>query len=63
MAGLALIDLATGLSVTDIQDKLSLSEPQAAGIQTDADRLVEGLRHPPRRCRSPGSRTTRSSAG
>ena len=28
--GLALIDLATGLSVTDIQDKLSLSEPPAA---------------------------------
>ena len=44
--GLALIDLATGLSVTDIQDKLSLSEPPAAATQTDADRLVEGLRHP-----------------
>ena len=44
--GLALIDLATGLSVTDIQDKLSLSEPPAASTETDADRLVEGLRHP-----------------
>jgi superfamily I DNA/RNA helicase len=44
--GLALLDLATGLSVTDIQDKLSLSEPPAGGTGADADRLVEGLRHP-----------------
>ncbi len=44
--GLALLDLATGLSVADVQDKLSLSEPSAAETASDADRLVEGLRHP-----------------
>ena len=45
--GLALLDLATGLSVAEVQDKLSLGEPPAAGGgETDADRLVEGLRHP-----------------
>lgn len=45
--GLALIDLATGLSVAEIQDKLSLGEPAtAAEAASDADRLVEGLRHP-----------------
>jgi superfamily I DNA/RNA helicase len=44
--GLALLDLATGLSVGDIQEKLSLSAWSAAGPETDADALVEGLRHP-----------------
>ena len=44
--GLALLDLATGLSVAEVQDKLSLGEPSAAAAATDADRLVEGLRHP-----------------
>ena len=42
--GLALLDLATGLSVAEIQDKLSLGEPPTAA--SDADRIVEGLRHP-----------------
>jgi superfamily I DNA/RNA helicase len=42
--GLALLDLATGLSVTEVQDKLSLGEPAAGGAGTEADRLVEGLR-------------------
>jgi superfamily I DNA/RNA helicase len=45
--GLALLDLATGLSVAEIQDKLSLGEPRTtAEPASDADRLVEGLRHP-----------------
>jgi superfamily I DNA/RNA helicase len=46
--GLALLDLATGLSVAEIQDKLSLGEPSTAteAAASDADRLVEGLRHP-----------------
>src|SRR5258708_2253602 len=48
--GLALLDLATGLSVAEVQDKLSLSRPLAAEAltvpQTEADRLVEGLLHP-----------------
>ncbi len=46
--GLALIDLATGLSVAEVQDKLSLGEPPTAAeaAASDADRLVEGLRHP-----------------
>ena len=61
--GLALIDLATGLSVTDIQDKLSLSEPPATGPRPMRTGWWKGCAIPPRRCRSPGSRTTRSSAG
>ena len=46
--GLALLDLATGLSVAEVQDKLSLGEPRttAEAAASDADRLVEGLRHP-----------------
>ncbi len=45
--GLALLDLATGLSVAEVQDKLSLSEPPTPeAAVSDADRLVEGLRHP-----------------
>ena len=42
--GLALIDLATGRSVAQVQDRLSLSEqPTDTG---DSDRLVKALRHP-----------------
>jgi superfamily I DNA/RNA helicase len=44
--GLALLDLATGLSVAEVQDKLSLGEQPAAPGVTDDDRLVEGLLHP-----------------
>lgn len=46
--GLALLDLATGLSVAELQDKLSLGVPptSAEAAASDADRLVEGLRHP-----------------
>ena len=45
--GLALLDLATGLSVAEVQDKLSLGEPPAPeAAASDVDRLVEGLRHP-----------------
>ena len=44
--GLALLDLATGLSVTDIQEKLSLGAVSAAAAETEAEALVEGLRHP-----------------
>ena len=44
--GLALLDLATGLSVAEVQDKLSLTEQPAAPTQTEEDRLIEGLRHP-----------------
>ena len=45
--GLALLDLATGLSVAEVQDKLSLGEPPAPeAAASDADRLVQGLRHP-----------------
>jgi superfamily I DNA/RNA helicase len=44
--GLALIDLATGLSVAEVQDKLSLGAPPSAGAKTDDDRLIEGLHHP-----------------
>jgi superfamily I DNA/RNA helicase len=44
--GLALLDLATGLSVAEVQDKLSLGGPTTAEAASDADRLVEGLRHP-----------------
>ena len=46
--GLALLDLATGLSVAEVQDKLSLGEPltPAEAAASDEDRLVEGLRHP-----------------
>lgn len=45
--GLALLDLATGASVAEVKDQLSLGEPPAAeAAASDADRLVEGLRHP-----------------
>jgi superfamily I DNA/RNA helicase len=44
--GLALLDLATGASVAEVQDQLSLGERPAVEAASDADRLVEGLRHP-----------------
>jgi hypothetical protein len=44
--GLALLDLATGLSVAEIQDKLSLGAPPVQETATESDRLIEGLRHP-----------------
>ena len=45
--GLALLDLATGRRVAEVQDKLSLGEPPAVpAAATEDDRLVEGLRHP-----------------
>jgi superfamily I DNA/RNA helicase len=47
--GLALLDLATGLSVGEVRDKLGLSlpvTPAPAEALTEDDRLVEGLRHP-----------------
>jgi len=44
--GLALVDLATGSSVAEVQDKLSLSAPSASDTATEDDRLIEGLRHP-----------------
>ena len=44
--GLALLDLATGSSVAEVQDKLSLGAPSVSGAATEDDRLIEGLRHP-----------------
>ena len=44
--GLALLDLATGSSVAEVQDKLSLGAPSVSGVATEDDRLIEGLRHP-----------------
>jgi hypothetical protein len=43
--GLALIDLASGRSVADIQDRLSLSQWSDVSAN-DSDRLVKGLLHP-----------------
>jgi superfamily I DNA/RNA helicase len=44
--GLALIDLATGRSVAQVQDRLSLSEQPIDTAESDSDRLVKGLLHP-----------------
>jgi superfamily I DNA/RNA helicase len=44
--GLALLDLATGLSVAEVQDKLSLGAPSVSETASENDRLIEGLRHP-----------------
>jgi superfamily I DNA/RNA helicase len=44
--GLALIDLAAGSSVADVQSHLSLSEHPAEASANDSDRLVQALRHP-----------------
>lgn len=43
---LALLELATGSSVAEVQDKLSLSAPPVPEAATESDRLIEGLRHP-----------------
>jgi superfamily I DNA/RNA helicase len=43
---LALLDLATGVSVAEVQEKLSLGAPPAPETATENDRLIEGLRHP-----------------
>jgi superfamily I DNA/RNA helicase len=44
--GLALIDLAAGYSVAEVQDRLSLTAEPADTTRSDGERLVEGLRHP-----------------
>ena len=44
--GLALLDLATGSSVAEVQDKLSLGGRRCPETATEDDRLIEGLRHP-----------------
>jgi superfamily I DNA/RNA helicase len=44
--GLALLDLATGSSIAEVQDKLSLGAPPVPETATESDRLIEGLRHP-----------------
>jgi superfamily I DNA/RNA helicase len=44
--GLALIDLAAGCSVAEVQDRLSLSQQPAGTGESDSARLVKGLRHP-----------------
>jgi superfamily I DNA/RNA helicase len=44
--GLALIDLAAGRSVAEVQDRLSLTEPPVDESENDEERLVRGLRHP-----------------
>ena len=44
--GMALLELATGNSVADVQEGLSLREPASAAGESDSDRLVKGLRHP-----------------
>lgn len=44
--GLALLDLATGSSVAEVRDKLSLGTPPVPETATENDRLIEGLRHP-----------------
>ncbi len=43
---LALLDLATGVSVAEVKDKLSLGAPPVPETATENDRLIEGLRHP-----------------
>ena len=44
--GMALLDLATGQSVVEVQDHLRLVEPASEATDSDRDRLVKGLRHP-----------------
>lgn len=44
--GLALIDLASGHSVTEVRDHLSLDEKPASTADSEAERLLDGLRHP-----------------
>jgi superfamily I DNA/RNA helicase len=44
--GLALLDLASGRGVAEVQDRLSLTEAPPAVSADDGDRIVQGLRHP-----------------
>jgi len=44
--GLALLDLAAGFSVTEVQERLSLTRQPATAGESESDRLVRGLRHP-----------------
>ena len=44
--GLALLDLASGRGVAEVQDRLSLTEAPPAVSASDGDRIVQGLRHP-----------------
>jgi superfamily I DNA/RNA helicase len=44
--GEALLGLAMGQSVAEVQDQLRLSEPASAETESDRDRLVKGLQHP-----------------
>lgn len=43
--GLAVLDLAAGLSITDITEKLGLGRPEEVDTQSD-EALIEGLRKP-----------------
>lgn len=43
---MALLGLAMGQSVAEVQDQLGLSEPASEATDSDRDRLVKGLRHP-----------------
>jgi superfamily I DNA/RNA helicase len=44
--GEALLGLAMGQSVAEVQDQLRLDEPASEATESDRDRLVKGLRHP-----------------
>jgi superfamily I DNA/RNA helicase len=44
--GLALLDLATGSSVAEVRERLSLGSPPVSETANEDDRLIEGLRHP-----------------
>ncbi len=45
--GMALIDLAAGYSIAEVQDRLCLSEEPSTGpAESDHERLVSGLLHP-----------------
>jgi superfamily I DNA/RNA helicase len=44
--GMALLDLASGTAVTEVQDRLSLTSQLAEAGESESDRLVRGLRHP-----------------
>ena len=44
--GMALLDLATGQSVAEVQDHLRLTEPASEAAESERDRLVKGLQHP-----------------
>ncbi len=44
--GLALIDLAAGYSIAEVQDRLGLGREPSGVPESDHERLVNGLRHP-----------------